>query len=62
MKADDLDYRLHVSKQLMFQKDGPVLEALKSLHGDVIHLPRRKCDRPNHDRLAARFEIFRSVA
>ncbi len=58
----DPDYRLHVSEQLMSQQDGPVLEALKSLNGQVIHLPRRECDRPDRDRLAARFEIFRSVA
>jgi putative restriction endonuclease len=58
----DPDYRLHVSQQLLCQQDGPVLEALKSLNGEVIHLPRRAKDRPDRDRLAARFEIFRSVA
>jgi putative restriction endonuclease len=58
----DPDYRLHVSQQLLSQRDGPVLEALKSLNGQVIHLPRRDRDRPDRDRLAARFEIFRSVA
>lgn len=58
----DPDYRLHVSDQLLSQQDGPVLEALKSLHGQVIHLPRRERDRPDRDRLAQRFEIFRSVA
>lgn len=58
----DPDYRLHVSDQLLSQQDGPVLEALKSLSGQVIHLPRRDRDRPDRDRLAQRFEIFRSVA
>jgi putative restriction endonuclease len=58
----DPDYCLHVSEQLLSQQDGPVLEALKSLNGEVIHLPRRERDRPDRDRLAARFEIFRSVA
>lgn len=58
----DPDYRLHVSEQLMSQQDGPVLDALKSLNGTVIHLPDRKRDHPDRDRLAARFEIFRSVA
>jgi putative restriction endonuclease len=58
----DPDYRLHVSEQLLSQQDGPVLEALKSLNGEVIHLPRRNRDRPDRDRLAERFEIFRSVA
>ena len=58
----DADYRLHVSDQLMSQQDGPVLEALKALHGRVIHLPRRERDRPDRDRLAERFAIYRSVA
>ncbi|TQM89674.1 HNH endonuclease [Roseinatronobacter monicus] len=58
----DPDYRLYVSEQLLSQQDGPVLEALKSLNGEVIHLPSRERDRPDRDRLASRFEIFRSVA
>lgn len=58
----DPDYRLHVSEQLLSQQDGPVLEALKSLSGQLIHLPRRERDRPDRDRLAARFEVFRSAA
>lgn len=58
----DSDYRLHVSGQLMSQNDGPVLEALKALNGQVLHMPRRDRDRPDRDRLAQRFEIYRSVA
>lgn len=58
----DGDFKLHVSKQLMVQKDGPVLESLKSLNGTLIHLPKRQVDHPDRDRLAARFEIFKSVA
>ncbi len=58
----DPDYRLHVSAVLMDQTDGPVLENLKALEGQVIHLPARDRDRPDRDRLAQRFEVFRSVA
>lgn len=58
----DPDYRLHVSGQLVSQNDGPVLEALKALNGQVLHMPRRDRDRPDRDRLAQRFEIYRSVA
>ena len=54
----DPDYRLHVSKALMDQNDGPTLEALKSSHGQLIHLPRRPKDYPDQDRLAARFDDF----
>ena len=58
----DPDFRLHVSEQLLSQQDGPVLEALKSLNGGLIHLPARERDRPDRERLAERFEVFKSVA
>lgn len=58
----DPDYRLHVSGQLMDQTDGPVLDALKGLHGNTIHLPRREADRPDRARLEARFAQFRDAA
>ena len=58
----DADYRLYVSDQLMAQNDGPVLEAIKGLGEQTIHLPTRDRDRPDRDRLAQRFEIYRAVA
>lgn len=58
----DPDYRIHVSDQLMAQQDGPVLEGLKSLNGQEMRRPRRDRDYPDRDRLAQRFEIYRSVA
>ena len=58
----DPDYRLHVSERLLTQEDGPMLEALKRLHGGSIHLPSRDKDRPDRDRLALRFERFRAAA
>jgi putative restriction endonuclease len=58
----DQDYRLHVSKRLLEQKDGPMLEALKNLDGGKIHLPRREVDLPDQDRLKSRFELFKHVA
>ncbi|WP_439400453.1 HNH endonuclease (plasmid) [Bradyrhizobium sp. PMVTL-01] len=51
----DPDYRLHVSDRLLAQNDGPMLEALKWLHGNTIHLPGRAKDLPDRDRLAMRF-------
>jgi putative restriction endonuclease len=54
----DADYRLHVSDRLLSQQDGPMLDALKRLSGDIIHLPSRDKDRPDRDRLALRFERF----
>lgn len=58
----DPDFRLHVSERLLQQRDGPLLEAIKGLDGRTIRLPLRECDRPDRDRLAMRFDIFRSRA
>ena len=58
----DPDYRLHVSDHLLVKEDGPMLEALKRLHGGTIRLPNRHQDRPDRDRLALRFKRFKSAA
>lgn len=58
----DPDYRIHVSDRLMALKDGPILEAMKGLHGGRLRDPRREKDRPDRDRLAERFERFKSAA
>lgn len=58
----DPDYRIHVSDRLLGQKDGALLEEMKRLSGGALHLPDRRKDRPDRDRLAARFELFRAVA
>jgi putative restriction endonuclease len=38
-----------------------MLEALKKLHGGTIHLPTRKKDYPDRDRLSMRFEQFKAA-
>jgi putative restriction endonuclease len=53
---------MHVSDRLLGQKDGPMLEALKQLNGQNIRLPNREKDHPDRNRLATRFERFKSVA
>ena len=58
----DPDFRIHVSDRLLVQRDGPMLEALKRLHKDKLHLPTRTRDRPDRDRLAARFDLFKQAA
>ena len=55
----DPDYRLHVSDRLLRRKDGSMLEALRRLNGETIHLPHRVKDHPDRDRLALRFERFK---
>jgi putative restriction endonuclease len=56
----DPDFRMHVSPRLLEQKDGPMLEAMKNLHGAPIRLPTRTRDRPDPARLAMRFEVFQA--
>ena len=57
----DPDYRLHVADRLLARSDGPMLEALKRLKGETIHLARRVQDRPDRDRVAPRFARFKSM-
>jgi putative restriction endonuclease len=54
----DPDYRVHISDRLLHQIDGPMLDLLKGLNGETIHLPGRTQDWPDRDRLAIRFERF----
>lgn len=58
----DPDYRIHVSNKLLDMHDGPTLEALRQFDGRVLLPPSRQNDLPDRDRLAMRYEIFRSVA
>lgn len=58
----DPDFRIHISRRILEQKDGPTLEALKRLHSNQIYLPLRGKDRPDRDRLAMRFEQFKERA
>lgn len=57
----DPDFRIHVAKRLLLQKDGPILEALKSLVGTTLRLPSRAADRPDRDRLKERFSLFKAL-
>ncbi len=57
----DPDYVVHVSEQLLAQRDGPTLEALKAINGHRIRLPARRRDYPDRERLAHRFEQFRAA-
>jgi len=58
----DPDFRIHVSDRLLEIHDGPFLElGLKGIAGTFIELPRRMADRPDRDRLAIRFEQFKTT-
>lgn len=59
----DPDFRIHISEALLNMNDGPMFEqGIKAMKGRAIRLPRRDCDRPDRDRLAARFEAFATRA
>lgn len=55
----DPDFKIHVANRLLEQRDGPMLEAIKAVHGQKIRLPTRAMDRPDPDRLAKRFDSFK---
>jgi hypothetical protein len=55
----DPDFRVHVANRLLRQNDGPMLEVLKKLHHGQLHLPARRKDWPDQERLALRFDEFR---
>ena len=52
------DYDVRVSRRLLEEEDGPMLELLKEFHTAPIALPTRRAWRPDRERLARRFERF----
>lgn len=52
------DYTVHVSRRLLEEEDGPMLELLKGFHQQSIVLPTRPAWRPDRERLAERYEQF----
>jgi putative restriction endonuclease len=56
------DYRVHVSRVLLNDDDGPMLDVLKTFHHTTIELPSKTGWRPDRERLALRFERFVSMS
>jgi len=56
------DYTVHVSRRLLEDEDGPMLDLLKGSHGVSLELPQRRADRPDRERLDARFTRFLELA
>jgi putative restriction endonuclease len=52
------DYTVHVSRRLLEDDDGPMLDVLKVSHEVPLHVPVRVTDRPDRERLEARFARF----
>jgi putative restriction endonuclease len=55
------DLRVHVSRRLLDEDDGPMLNVLKGFNGVTIEAPSKKHWRPDPDRLAIRFARFVAV-
>jgi putative restriction endonuclease len=55
------DYVVHVSRRLREDEDGPMLELLKGFHDRPLMVPTRPRDRPDRERLDARFAEFRRL-
>lgn len=56
------DYQVHIGRRVLEEHDGPMLKhGLQELDGSHIILPTRLDDRPDRDRLAARFERWQAA-
>jgi putative restriction endonuclease len=56
------DYKVHINADLLAETDGPMLQyGIQAMHGRSLTTPERKQDRPDRDRLAARYERFQSA-
>jgi len=56
------DHRIAVRPDVMAEIDGPtLLHAFQELDGTTIALPRERAARPDPERLAERFRIFREA-
>lgn len=54
------DYRVEVREDVLHETDGPMLlHGLQGFNGQLIRLPRAERQRPDRERLEARYELFR---
>jgi putative restriction endonuclease len=57
------DYVVRINSELMDETDGPMLlHGLQEMDGRGLTLPRRRADMPSKDRLAERFEEFKTAS
>ena len=55
------DLRVHVSRRLLDDDDGPMLDVLKGFHGSTIGAPTKRLRQPNRERLELRFARFQTA-
>ena len=57
------DYVVRINSELMNEIDGPMLlHGLQEMNGRDLTLPKRRADRPSKERLAERFEQFKTAS
>lgn len=57
----DVDYTVHVRKDILSESDGPMLEhGIKKMDGIKLWIPKSPTEKPDPERLKARFETFLS--
>jgi len=55
----DPDYRVHINKKVLQEKDGPMLKhGLQDMHGQKLWVPPTKDQQPNRGFLAERYRLF----
>ena len=53
------DYTVHINRELLEEVDGPMLKhGIQEMDKRPLSLPGRRADRPDRDRLSARYESF----
>ena len=56
------DFRVEIREDILREVDGPMLKhGIQGIHGQQIILPRSKAEWPDQERLAFRYEAFRSA-
>lgn len=56
------NYEVRVSRRLLDEEDGPMLELLKTFHRAPLHVPLKQGWRPDPKLLALRFERFETTS
>ena len=56
------EYSVHVSRRMLEDEDGPMLDLLKGFNNVPLHMPARERDRPDRERLEIRFARFLELA
>ena len=56
------DYTVHVSRRLLEDEDGPMLDVLKGFHEAPLQVPKRLAHHPDRERLDVRFGRFLEFA